>query len=1239
MIGKYGSFIVISLLAVLACPSALASEIGEYELVATWGSLGADDGRFNDPTGIAVDGEGNVYVADTGNNRIQKFDNTGAFLLKWGTRGSGDGEFYSPQDIALDADGNVYVVDNSRIQVFDSSGTFIRKWGSYGTGEEQLQYPRSIAFDADDNAYVVAGSVIKKFDSEGNFLTAWGALGTYDGEFNNPTDVTVDGAGNVYIADCYNNRIQKFDDTGTFLLKWASQGYGEGQLQQPNGLAIDADGNIYVATWDRPVQKFDGSGSLLAKGTDTFYDSRDIVVGADGTIYVTNSRDDCVRVFKQSSAPIPTPTLTPTLTPDVVLDIVLNNSRTYSVDSRAVPRNTALAFKLTNNLNGFSNLDVAAQPAIKIDVTYPNGHVTNQFGGVDLTAIPMNGTTVYMAPINLTGVETGTYTAQARWPSTSDFYGKGLDSNTVVFEVTSGAVGITSNKDTVVRGNSFTVTITGDSGQDYFLTLQNPGAQPPTFRANQVGVTPTADVNNVTVRTTAAGTRSVELTSTTATREASYTLRVTDSRDASRYDEVRVRVETGSVTITSSGTGIYYIGEEITLSGTNTDSDTVYLFMTGPNLGTRGVHLLDALNPVVNGSAASFVNVNVEADDTWSYRWDTNGITRSLDSGGYTIYAVSAPRDKENLANVEYATRTIQLRPGSLSVQAPGTTLAQGDEYRISGIATGSLPSVNVWIFGPGYYGGANGALAVRSAAVEPDGTFECTLTGAETDALQDGRYYVVVQHPAGASFEVAQGDAQLGQNSNSIYRADQTGVPNVFVASLTVLQPAEAVNALIDALESPFVDDIYIRFSFTIDECWIWIDGVADQTYGETFAVTGMTNYPSGTVLDYWVATEDDNTFVLSGEAAVTDAGDWSIDLDTTTIGPGAFILRLTAPDGRASATTVFDIYDDLTHPVPPGGGSYRVERIDINSSLGDLSPGEGVALDGVIGVDDTIGLPYPPLGYGYLEFSTGLVDPAWSYSIQAGDQKFSIGPMTMNSRSLVLSGRDLDYGMDDVRILLQLSGTVPQGTEDPVLLRILERDGSGRVVPNSEHLLLLPLTGDDPAPPFTDNLTLSSGWNFVSVPRALSPGDDTATIFAAVDTEGHSAFRYDTVNRNWIALQETDQIRPLEGYWIYSTGPATVPLTFSTDPLVSPPERTLSTGWNAVGVTGTAPATARDALYSVNAQWTTLIGFNAQTQGFETGIVNGGTGGNADTRSVYPGRGYWLYMTGPGTLCALGV
>lgn len=111
-----------------------AAGTGPYKLLRKWDS---GDGRPFTPSGIAVDGSGNVYVADTGSNRILKFSPEGAVLAKWGAEGSGDGQFKSPQRIAVDSAGNLYVADygNNRIQKFDSTGTFLAKWGGEGSGD------------------------------------------------------------------------------------------------------------------------------------------------------------------------------------------------------------------------------------------------------------------------------------------------------------------------------------------------------------------------------------------------------------------------------------------------------------------------------------------------------------------------------------------------------------------------------------------------------------------------------------------------------------------------------------------------------------------------------------------------------------------------------------------------------------------------------------------------------------------------------------------------------------------------------------------------------------------------------------------------------------------------------------------------------------------------------------------------------------------------------------------------
>ena len=692
-------------------------------------------------------------------------------------------------------------------------------------------------------------------------------------------------------------------------------------------------------------------------------------------------------------------------------------------------------------------------------------------------------------------------------------------------------------------------------------------------------------------------------------------------------DGVEVKAEAGSVTITTSGTGTYYIGDEITFSGTCTDGDTVYLFMTGPNLNANGANLIYP-GSVRKGDSRTFTVASVDSDDTWLYKWNTAGLF--LDAGSYTFYAVSEPRGKDDLSGARYATTLVNLRNGYVTASVSSAAVTRGDRLTISGVAMGSPDNAFVWIFGKNYYG-APGELSVRSASVESDGSFEVKLESPETEELAAGQYFVVVQHPMGS----------IAGNAGSITVNTATGTiaaPGFFGVKLTGLQAPAAATALINALDSPNIPDTYVKLTFFVETSRIWIDGVSDQTYGETFTVTGTTDYPAGTALTYRLSANEDGADVLSGETSVDDNGDWSFDVDTTAIGPGAYTLLVEAQDGQTSMVVSFDIYDDVAHPVPPGGATYQVEKISVSPVLGDLSPGDEVTLDGTISLRGSL-----PWHYGYLEFSTDLLDPVWTYALQVGGQTDSTSFMTVSSRfsrSFALSAWELDYGHDRVYVLITLSGTVPEvGKDDPALLRIIERETSGRTIPNSEHRLSFTPAGSNQSPIFGKNLTLHPGWNFISIPRHLEAGNDTASIFTSIDTAGHSALRYDTAGRTWIPLTPADRLTPLEGIWIYSGNLTTIPLTFSTDLPLPPSERPRAQGWNAIGITGTSSASARDTLLSVNRGWTTLIGFDTGEQDFEVAIINGGSGANTDGRPVYPGRGYWLYMTEPGNLCAIGV
>ena len=267
-----------------------------------WGSVGNGDGQFSAPDGIAIDSSGNVYVADTGNHRIQKFTSSGQFITKWGSLGNSDGQFYSPHGVAVDSSGNVYVVDtsNHRIQKFTSSGQFITKWGSFGDDDGQFNNPYDLAVDSSGNVYVADtySHRVQKFTENGAFLAKWGSAGYGDGQLNYPQGIAVDSSGSVYVSDyATSHRVQKFSDNGTFLIKWGSEGSGDGQFFDPRGLAVDRSDNVYVVDWGNGrIQKFSDNGTFLSKWGQ-FNGPYGVAVNSIGNVYVVENGNNQVQVF------------------------------------------------------------------------------------------------------------------------------------------------------------------------------------------------------------------------------------------------------------------------------------------------------------------------------------------------------------------------------------------------------------------------------------------------------------------------------------------------------------------------------------------------------------------------------------------------------------------------------------------------------------------------------------------------------------------------------------------------------------------------------------------------------------------------------------------------------------------------------------------------------------------------------------------------------------------------------
>ena len=257
------------------------------------------------PQQIAVDDERNIYVADTGNSRIQKFTHEGQFLSSWGTNGVENGELQSPVGIAI-YENNVYVVDEKQntVQKFDNDGNFILKWGERGNENGQFSSPQGITIDSSGIVYVADSKNhrIQQFTSDGEFLSSFGKFGYGDGKLKIPVDVAVYGDF-IYVSDPGGYKIEKYTSDGIFI-KSFDYNFG-GFSVRPGGLTVDPNGNIYfVDAAKYRVVKINSDGRTLAtwgsigKGDGKFIEPKDLVLDNRGYLFVLDSSLGLVQKFE-----------------------------------------------------------------------------------------------------------------------------------------------------------------------------------------------------------------------------------------------------------------------------------------------------------------------------------------------------------------------------------------------------------------------------------------------------------------------------------------------------------------------------------------------------------------------------------------------------------------------------------------------------------------------------------------------------------------------------------------------------------------------------------------------------------------------------------------------------------------------------------------------------------------------------------------------------------------------------
>jgi sugar lactone lactonase YvrE len=326
-----------ALLTVLLILLAATPAQADLKVVSVFGTPGSAPGQLNGPKDVTTDAQGNVYVANESNARVDKYASDGTYLQSFGSSGSQPGQLSLPVGVAVAPAGQVWVSDfdgtRGRITVYNPDGSLVRTFGSAGSGDGQFRSPGAITLDPTGNAYVVdtGNHRVEKFAPDGTFITKWGSQGAADGQFNNPRGIAIDSDGAVVVADRDNQRVERFTQDGAFLGKFGTPvtpNHGFSSVYDvaalPGGGLFTADNGLF------DLEKFTNAGAFLFQANaKSSFDGTGatglrpvaVTVASDGSVYAVGTQSPAfVAKFVQVD---PQPVLAQSATVQVLKGTVL----------------------------------------------------------------------------------------------------------------------------------------------------------------------------------------------------------------------------------------------------------------------------------------------------------------------------------------------------------------------------------------------------------------------------------------------------------------------------------------------------------------------------------------------------------------------------------------------------------------------------------------------------------------------------------------------------------------------------------------------------------------------------------------------------------------------------------------------------------------------------------------------------------------------------------------------------